>query len=310
MEFNLITLTLGIRTSNRTALSQRLLLAGEDYADACRQSACQLATRHCAGCSAHNRCDWQLVFGQQLSADPEALRRHQKPPLPFAFTIPIPEKTADPAGMLECEMVVVGRAISCLDMLLNGFKALLTAKKSPPGSALLHTDVRDYQGTRYPLENADCPSRTGNLVVMSTEGILASCPRECSHLTIRLLSPLRLVVHGRQLKGFDFSIFVRSIMRRISSLASYYCGYEFNCDFKALSNLAQTVVCREDHFVMVGGGSWKTAGIRGYGCFNGDFGGLLPFLMLGSHVHTGKNAALGMGAYGLDFTSSTASAPA
>ena len=309
MEFNIIKLTLGIGTSNRAALSRRLLLAGEEYADACKKSVCQSAARNCAGCSAYNRCDWQLVFGQQLSVDPEALRRHQKPPLPFVLTIPKPDKTPDPAGVLECGMVVVGRAINCLEMLLNGFKTLLTGKKSPLGSALLHTDARDYQGNRYPLENAGGLSQAGNLVVMSMEGILDSCPRECPDLTIRLLSPLRLVVQGRQLNLFDFSLFVRSIMRRVSSLAYYYCGYEFNGDFRALSSLAHTVVCREDHFVTVGDGSWKTAGIQGYGCFNGDLGGLLPFLMLGSHVHAGKNAAFGMGAYELDFTSSTASAP-
>ncbi|NVN91472.1 MAG: CRISPR system precrRNA processing endoribonuclease RAMP protein Cas6 [Desulfuromonadales bacterium] len=302
MELNLIDLTLEIRTSSKAALSQRLLFAGEEFAETCRTMACRFPTRQCAQCSSRASCDWQFIFGQQLSHDPDALRRHQKPPLPFIFSIPMPDILDDREGVLECGLVIVGRAICCLDMLLSGFNVLLAAEHGSLCNSLLLTASRDYQGALYPLANPASLSPSENLVIMSAENILISCPWECTNLRIRLVSPLRLVARGRQLYRFDFSTFACSIMRRVTSLAYYYCGYEFDCDFKELSNLTRTVICRGDFFTAATGGRRKTAGISGSGCFSGDFGGLLPFLMLGSYFHTGKNASSGMGAFELDIT--------
>jgi hypothetical protein len=302
MELNLIDLTLDIQTSSKTTLSQQLLLAGEEFAEACKQAVCCFPLRHCAHCSARNTCDWQLVFGQQLSTDPEALRRYQKPPLPFVFSVPILDNRDNQAGVLECGMIVVGRAITCLDMLLRGFSVLLAAKNDSLHNKLLVASSRDCQGNVFPLGSSETLSHPENLAVISAEDILGKCPWECGNLTVQLLSPLRLVAHGRLLNRFDFSLFALSLMRRISSMAYYYGRYEFDCNFKELSNLAHKVMCREDHFGTTRGGSWKTAGINGYGCFSGNIGGLLPFFMLGRYLHAGKNAAFGMGAFELDIS--------
>lgn len=59
------------------------------------------------------------------------------------------------------------------------------------------------------------------------------------------------------------------------------------------------MICCDNHFATTGGGNWKTTGISGHGSFAGDIEELLPFLMLGTYVHAGKNAAFGMGAYEL-----------
>ncbi len=298
MELNLIDLKLGIRTSSVTALGRLLSLATEEFSEACKRTVCRFPSMNCAQCSASDACDWLLVFGQQLSADPEALRRHQKPPLPFIFSIPVPSHFQN--GVLECGMVVVGRAITALGMLLAGLRQVLAENSDCPAAELIRLFSRDSQGNSYPLNNSGTLSTPENLVVMSAEDILSDCPWECECLTVRLLSPLRLFARGRQLDHFDFTIFARSLMRRVSSLAYYYCGYEFDCDFKAMSESACRVVCEDDHYEAAGGGSWKTTGIGGYGRFAGNFGGLLPILVLGEYVHAGKNAPFGMGAYRLE----------
>lgn len=300
MEFNLIDLKLEIQTANVAALCHRLLFSGEEFAEACKRETCGFPFRQCTQCPSCATCDWQFIFGQKLSPDPEALRRHQKPPLPFAFSFPMPDTQDDGAGVLECGLVVVGRAISCLDVLLSGFDALLAPKQGECGTRLLSTASRDYQGTLNPLAHPANHARSGNLAIMSADNILISCPRECSNIKVRLVSPLRLVFQGHQLNRFNFSNFARSTMRRVSSLAYHYCGYEFNCDFKSLAMQTQSVLCREDCFTTTIGKSWKTAGITGHGRFCGDFGELLPFLILGQYVHTGKNASFGMGAFELD----------
>lgn len=284
-------------------LSKRLLCASEEFSGVCRQEVCRWLSRDCAQCPASDTCDWQLVFGQQLSIDPETLRRHQKPALPFIFSISTPlDGQNDQAGLMQCGMVVVGRAITGLEMLLRGFCHLIAENNGFLGSKFLHISSRDSLENAYPLFSNDNLSNLENLVVMSADDILSNCPWECERLTIRLLSPLRLIAQGRQLSHFDFAFFVRSLMRRVSSLASYYCDYELNYDFKTISELACSAVCEEDHFGVTGGGGWKISGINGYGRFAGNFGGLLPILKLGKYVHAGKNASFGMGAYRLEIS--------
>lgn len=301
MELNLVKLKMSIRTSNGAALRRWLTRAGEAYAETCKHQFCPFSGAQCPECSRSKTCDWQSVFGQRLSVDPEALRNHQKPPLPFVFTFPVPDAPDDGSGMMECGLVVVGRAITCCDMLLRGFSSLLKAEHHPARATLLHTVSLDYRKNCYPLGNGAGITHPENLVVMSAEDIIAGYPADCRALTVRLLSPLRLISQGRTVSYFDFSLFARSIMRRISSLAYYYGDYTFDSDYKALSNLAHAVRCLEARFSTIGNKRESTSGISGSGCFCGELGDLLPFLTLGTYLHVGKNASFGMGAYDLDF---------
>jgi hypothetical protein len=41
----------------------------------------------------------------------------------------------------------------------------------------------------------------------------------------------------------------------------------------------------------------KLTGIVGYGSYSGDFSQIVPFIIIGSYVHTGKGSSFGMGAY-------------
>jgi len=303
MEFNFVYLKFTITTANEKVLSHRLTRAVEEYADVCRQSICRHVSRDCFQCSLNSSCDWFFVFGQKLSSDPDALRRHQKPSLPFVFSFPLSfDKSQTKTGLLECRMVVVGRAIAALEMLLRGLRQLLVRIGEPLNCGLNQIFSCDHQGNFFSLNSEGRFTDTENLMVMSAEDIFNKYPWGCRNVTIRLLTPLKLFSQGRQLGSFDFTVFACSLMRRISSLAYYYCGYEFGCDFKSLSDAAKSVICVEDQFSIKRGEDWKTSGIIGSGCFLVDIGGLLPILMLGTYVHVGKNATFGMGAYSVEIS--------
>jgi hypothetical protein len=104
---------------------------------------------------------------------------------------------------------------------------------------------------------------------------------------------------GRLLDRFDFSRFARSLLRRVSSLAYYYGACECTTDFKELSCQVETVTCLENNFHLQAGAGRKMPGIVGHGRFQGDFNGLMPYLVHGTYVHAGKGASFGMGAYEL-----------
>lgn len=304
MGFNLVNVAITVRTLDATRLIRYLPQLGKEFASACRSVSCRWPERTCERCAAYDTCGWTLVFGQKLTSDPAALKRHQKPPLPFAFSFPLSEMLPEDQTEIECGLVVIGQAIPFLEMLLNGFAELLSDGLAEVAAEIIQIACRDYQGSvQNPVvEYGSITSGNlvpENLVIASTEGLVESRLWDCAELQIRLLSPLRLLEAGHIARRFDFCLFVRSVMRRVSSLAYYYGESDFDCDFKELSRQVESVICTEDHFGYTNGKNRKLTGITGYGSFLGDFSRCIPFLAIGSYVHTGKGSSFGMGSYEL-----------
>jgi hypothetical protein len=293
MDFNLVNLSITVRTDDAFQLCLRLPLLGNEFAAACRKNSCRWPERACGSCSRQESCSWNLVFGQNLTSDPSALKRFQKPPLPFMFTFPSINDLVGRTTEIECGMVVIGQAIPSLELLLEGFKEILL----PLAAEVLLVGTRDYQGLVHPLGDEMGINYPENLVVLSINDLSDNriCPDSCLH--IQLMSPLRLFEEGRLLGHFDFSRFARSLLRRVSSLAYYYGAYEFACDYKELSRQSDAVICTDNHFKRATDTNRKMAGLMGDGRFRGDFSGLLPFLVAGLYVHVGKGSSFGMGTY-------------
>jgi len=301
MDFNLIKLVITVNTVNGASLVKWLHKSGSGLSAICKSNVCYRPVRSCESCSNRETCAWYLVFGQKLTVDPSELKRHQKPPFPFVFSFPAFAEPCEKSVLLDCGLVVIGHAIPYLEMLLDGFAELLSGDTCPLQAEVVRVGSCDYQGGVQTIGNGSCITRPEDLAVMSAYGLLQIHTRECSDLEIRLLSPLRLLENGRHLSRFDFSRFARSVMRRVSSMAYYYAECEFDCDFKALSIQVDQVICVEDHFCHNTGGIRKINGINGHGRFIGNFGGIMPFLLLGTYVHVGKGATFGMGQYEVAF---------
>jgi CRISPR-associated endoribonuclease Cas6 len=295
MDFNLVQLAITVRTDDARQLCLSLPLLGNGFAAACRRNLCRWPERTCAACSRQGSCPWDLVFGQRLSPDPSALKRFQKPPLPFAFAFPVPPAPADGVTEIQCGLVVIGLAIPCLDMLLEGFAEIL----APLSAEIVRVGTRDFQGIVHALREGCVINSPESLVVLSSHDLFESRIWTDTTLHIQMLTPLRLFDAGRLVREFDFSRFARSLLRRVSSLAYYYGAYEFNCEYKELSRQADAVVCTDDGFRLTTDRDRRTVGLMGRGSFLGDFSGLFPFLLAGVYLHTGKGSAFGMGAYEL-----------
>lgn len=301
MEFNLVSLILDVRSYDVSALVRRLAGSGAAFASACRGIACSCPTiGDCRSCPDACDCGWNLVFGQELSPDPEALRRHQKPSLPFVFSFPLWNDCDENSAMFSCGLVVVGRAVNCLDMLLEGFSCLLSTGDGDCRGELVSVAAQDYQGSKLLLGEGNLISHPENLVILSASGSFESHPWVGAALRIKLLTPLRLVSHGRQLRRFEFCTFARNLLRRVSAMAHYYGQCPVDHDFKALSQMAEEVACDEYRFSWDGSVTGAMAGLTGYGSFSGNFTELLPFLAVGRYLHAGKGASFGFGAFDIE----------
>ena len=293
MGFDLAKLKISIQTKNTARLLAWLPTCGREFSAICKKAVCNSPTECHASCHNGATCPWFLIFGQQLSHDSAALKRYQKPPLPFAFSY-----SANDPGVVECGLVIVGNAINHTALLGNAFVELCLSEHAPAQCSLMAVESLDLQGKSFPLRLDQAGSTDlENLVVFSSDEIIDNSKYGSSEIVIRLLSPLRLIEQGRQSSRFEFARFAGSVMRRVSSLAYYYGGYEFESDFKDLSRQATEAICTDYKFQKGSCGSSSTAGLCGNGSFIGDFDGLMPFLLLGAFFNTGKGAAYGLGRY-------------
>jgi hypothetical protein len=117
-----------------------------------------------------------------------------------------------------------------------------------------------------------------------------------SAIDLDFVSPLRLLREGETLRRLTFSDYIRPLMRRVSALAYYYCGMEFDLDFQRLANDSQNVSSNDKALVWVKEVG-TASGIQGRVRFNGDLQEYLRFMVLGERFNLGKGAAYGMGAY-------------
>jgi len=299
MDFNLVDLVILIRSDRNVGPGDLLLLLSREFSNACRESVCRWPMRDCLCCSVRPACAWHHVFSQEISPDPEAVRCHQKPSLPFVFSVTLPVVEFDTYQVMECRLVVVGRALPYLGMLLDTVAAVLNRNNGNGNYRVVERASRDCQGTLQPMDEV---IDMENLVVLSARDIMERHSWECSQIGIRLLTPLSLRSEGRTVKKFDFRLFSCSLLRRVSALSYYYGECELDYDFKSLSQQSAEIVCDDDHFGYqnITGGNNRMCGITGSGTFSGNFGGLMPFLALGTYFNAGKTASFGMGRYELD----------
>ncbi|MBU5638785.1 CRISPR system precrRNA processing endoribonuclease RAMP protein Cas6 [Geomonas sp. Red69] len=241
----------------------------------------------CAGCR-NVECAFPATFDQQIAEDPEAVRRHQKPPLPFIFDFPVLLPPPNRGRVCELVLTLVGSAIQHLPTYLAAVGLLIEQKGGAPVGVTAESPGGErtaYSGDgslSLPLLGSLDPALTGPL------------PTET--VAIRLLTPLKLVQDGRLLKTFTFANFARTLMRRVSSLAYHYEGAEPALDYRWLSQQSESVRTVESDCRFV---SWngRPAGILGSARFAGDLEPFHLLLQLGQATHLGKSASFGFGSY-------------
>lgn len=245
----------------------------------------------CTGCASSAGCTFPATFGQQIAEDPEAVRRHQKPPLPFILRFPVLPPTPNRGRVCELALTLVGSAIQHISCYLAAVGFLIEVKRA----TLTGVEAESPGGARTAVSGMDHPA----LPLLGSLDPAQAGPLATDSVTIRLLTPLKLVQDGRLLKSFTFANFARTLMRRVSSLAYHYEGAEPALDYRWLSKTSEEVRTAESDCRFV---SWngRPAGIVGSARFAGDLEPFHLLLQLGTATHLGKGASFGFGAYRLE----------
>jgi hypothetical protein len=243
-------------------------------------------------CSAGTDCPCRATFGQALSADPSALRRYQKPPLPFAFKIPLLSCREKEEQRLS--LVIAGDATRHLELYARSIQHLF-GSSSPFGIRLGEIAAVAPDGSRTVLGTGSGRLDLASIPFRTFAEAGGAPVTNCGEISLQLLTPLRLLHNGRPLRSPEFSALAGALFRRVSALAYYYGGVELDHDFKWLAMKSREIGSSSQLEWTSFGGSLQ--GCTGKLVFTGELEDFLPFLRLGELLNVGKGAAYGMGSY-------------
>ncbi|MDD2580967.1 MAG: CRISPR system precrRNA processing endoribonuclease RAMP protein Cas6 [Desulfuromonadaceae bacterium] len=249
----------------------------------------------CTSCNLHAGCPYQIVFGQELSSDPEIVRLHQKPSLPFSLYI-----NGIDGNTTSCivGMVVIGRAVNYIGFFHTALLRMVEAAVYtvlPPAKVSLRSYSLDYQGVRHEITHA--ASLPESVILLSGLHILQNTVHSDS-VILSLKSPLRLLSNGSIAHRYDFGMFFRAQLRRCSSLCAYYGAGELDLDFTRLSDSAQNVAILDDktrYTQPLWSKRLNRAGLTGTVECSGLVEPMLSLLLLGSFFNAGKGTTFGLG---------------
>ena len=247
------------------------------------------------------QCPYHQTFSQFLSTDPAAVKRYQKPSLPFVFQIPVLPPFPNRDRSLELELVLTGKAINYLSVYVNAVTLMFRNLRlcNQLSVSLEKIESSDYGGKRSLLLGDEVNGYRGNLATLSLSGVGECEVLAPDSVTITIITPMRLLATGKPLREVSFSPFMRSLLRRVSSLSYYSGGNESELDFKWLADRSKLVSCSAStlHWEKWGG---KWSGLTGRATFSGDLTEFHHFLLAGEYLHLGKGAAFGLGRYILE----------
>jgi hypothetical protein len=281
-------------------LTAVLYNAVKNFEERFRISCCLSGDESCTSCILQAGCPYRIIFNQTLSSDPEIVRLHQKPSLPFSLYI---RGMDGNASSCTIGIVVIGSAVNYVDFFHSALLRMVeddVCAVLAPATCTLSFYSLDYQGMRHEITPAATLSES--VILLSGRHIMENTVHSDS-VRLSLISPLRLLSNGSIAHRFDFDIFFRSQLRRCSSLCSYYGSGKLDLDFVLLSEAAQKVAVFDDK-TRYSLPAWtkrlNRAGLTGSVECTGLIEPMLSLLILGSFFNAGKGAAFGSGFYQLE----------
>lgn len=302
MSLDFVRIECDLLTNCEHQLKAQLYSGLRGFEEHFKRSCCMNVHPFRDACSVKVDCPYFTVFSQQLSSDPEVVRIHQKPPLPFSLYI---SDINDIASSYTLGVTVIGIALNYFNVFKSALESMIVAcldTVQNGGIISLRFYALDYQSTRYEISNSN--SSFESLVLLSAENILNNVVHS-NRAKLILKSPLRLPGNGSILHNFDFAAFFRSQLRRCSSMFAYYGNGEMNLDFEFLSKSAEMVSLIEDEIQYIQPSlskSRRRSGLTGSIEFIGLVENMYPLLLLGSYFNAGKGAAYGSGNYQIDLS--------
>ncbi len=248
----------------------------------------------CTNCPIKETCAYSYIF--------ETTEFSQKP-RPYIIEVPFNDKRSFKKGeTIKFTIVLLGKAINYLPHFIFTFIELgkkgLT-KKQYKFELEKVIDVDDsivFQDNKIVKKGK----------VLSWDEILKNTKLNIiNKLTLNFTTPLRLSENNDLVSNVSFSLIIKKLLKRISDICEFHCNKFDKIEDKPFIEKAKNID------VVLNNLKWKDwirysnrqkrkmifGGLVGNITFKGNFEEFLPYIILGSYIHIGKNCTFGQGKY-------------
>lgn len=268
----------------------------------------------CTPCRLGNVCPYGYVFETSPPEGSEVLSNLSDVPTPFVLEPPADTRTwYEPGEHLDFDLVLVGRGIQYLPYFLAVFEALGEAglgRRRARFNVERVEAVQPLSGERAAVFAAGDERVRGETKSVTSGEVAAEAARlPAARLTLRFLTPTRLKHRDHFVSQPEFHVVVRSLLRRVSSLAYFHGGELWETDFRGIIEAAEAVRTARQETRWVDWERYSTrqgqrmnlGGFVGEATYEGELGPFRPLLALGALIHVGKAAVFGNGKYDFRF---------
>jgi hypothetical protein len=300
VDLNFLKLVITLRLEADYADPYLLFGMRTDFAEIFRE-ATSCSRKSCDQCPDTSACPLQQIFAQTLSPVPSAVKRFQKPPLPFVFDLPLLPPAPNRGRAVEIGITLAGLATNHVVCFLNAVRLYFgrPASRRRLFAAVSKVDSIDYTGNRSTIAGQGSAVAPDRLVFLSMAAVQSSVLLPPDSVSLSVTTPLCLLKDGRPLRELSFSALLRSLLRRMSAISFHYGGIDLELDYRWLAERSSQIECSSGEFTWI---EWNKNlyGIIGRGTFTGDLTDFHPFLLFGEYFHAGKGATYGLGRYRLE----------
>ncbi|MDY6903960.1 MAG: CRISPR system precrRNA processing endoribonuclease RAMP protein Cas6 [Thermodesulfobacteriota bacterium] len=266
--------------------------------------ACKERKRQCDKCRLVDRCDYTRLIEIPKSVVFTKRLPMTSPPRPFLIEPPLTRAREFAAGMpFDFNLILFGEAVDCLPVFVRTMKrlgelgfgkgaALYTMKEILIGNENIYTTAIPTREMAV-MPDALYPPALG-----------PTGDREIA-LRITFKTPLRIKYYDDPVPELPFHVFVRMMLRRLSSMLACYGEGEPSYDYKGLIEYARENTSAESqltwfdwrHNASRQAKSLMKGCITGTVVYTGKIDNFLPLINACELLHVGRQATYGLGQF-------------
>lgn len=270
----------------------------------------------CALCPLHTLCPVSAIVAPLR----EENERGQDIPRPYVIVPPLEgAKRYQPGESFSFGMTLIGNIMQLLPYIFLSLPQLeagglghVLAENGEKRGRFQIEKVETYhpftsaRQTMYEEKKARVQAPA--ITVQAEEWFQQAAQLNQTQITLRFVTPLRLIHHEHLVKQIVFRAFIQRLLERYVALERYYGNQQTNLTWEERETYlyqAESVVCTNDHT------SWleltshsnrqkrstPIGGLMGEATFEGNLAPFLALLIVGELIHVGKNVVKGNGKY-------------
>jgi len=193
----------------------------------------------------NNTCPYAYIFETPKVNGMNIGHQANNLPHPFVIEPPLTKQTEFQAGeTFEIGLVLIGNSVSFLPYFVYTFDQMgrmgLGRGRGKFELTSVHARNAIFNGNRIKLYDSKSQMLNGNFKTWQLQDLLSQQPFTSSgQLTLKLITPLRILNQNRLVSEISFHLLMRNILRRISLLGRIHCGSDWELSYKDIIRQAE-----------------------------------------------------------------------